>query len=89
MLDPPWENASAVRGAKYGSLPARALLRLPLPALLDSVSVRAIAKVSCTLGCAILRCQILDRTSNACGGTCKLRARANFQSIKVVRAMIW
>ena len=38
VLDPPWENASAARGAKYAALPSRALLRLPLPALLNPVS---------------------------------------------------
>ena len=37
MLDPPWENASAARGAKYASLPSRQLLRLPLPELLHPV----------------------------------------------------
>ena len=37
VLDPPWENASATRGAKYASLPSRALLRLPLPELLHPV----------------------------------------------------
>ena len=38
VLDPPWENASAARGAKYAALPSRALLRLPLAALLNPVS---------------------------------------------------
>lgn len=36
VLDPPWENASTARGAKYPTLPSRNLLALPLPALMRS-----------------------------------------------------
>jgi hypothetical protein len=37
VMDPPWENASARRSKAYNTLPARELLRLPLPSLLDKV----------------------------------------------------
>ena len=39
VLDPPWENASAARGAKYTTLPSRNLLGLPLQRLAHSVRV--------------------------------------------------
>lgn len=34
VMDPPWENASARRGCKYPSLPARKLLSIPVARLL-------------------------------------------------------
>ena len=37
VLDPPWENASAARGAKYATLPSRNLLGLPLQRLAHPV----------------------------------------------------
>jgi hypothetical protein len=36
-VDPPWENKSVARGAKYPTLPARRLLRLPIAELLHPV----------------------------------------------------
>lgn len=37
VADPPWENASAKRAGRYATLPARSMLRLPIPQLLDQV----------------------------------------------------
>ena len=37
VLDPPWENASAVRGDKYATLPSRNLLGLPVAQLAHPV----------------------------------------------------
>ncbi len=45
MLDPPWENASAARGAKYATLPSRNLLGLPMARLAHPVGCRLL--VSC------------------------------------------
>lgn len=39
MLDPPWENASAKRSARYPTLPSRNLLGLPLRQLMSQVRV--------------------------------------------------
>ena len=39
VLDPPWENASAARGAKYATLPSRNLLGIPLQQLTHPVRV--------------------------------------------------
>lgn len=45
VADPPWENASARRGSKYPTLPARQLAtRLPLDQLLHQVSTWSQAK---------------------------------------------
>lgn len=40
VLDPPWENASAKRSARYPTLPSRNLLGLPLRQLACPVSDR-------------------------------------------------
>ena len=37
VVDPPWENASAKRAAKYGTLPSRHLLSVPMRKLLNPV----------------------------------------------------
>ncbi|GAX83599.1 hypothetical protein CEUSTIGMA_g11024.t1 [Chlamydomonas eustigma] len=34
VMDPPWENASVKRGGKYSTLPAREIMKLPVPELL-------------------------------------------------------
>lgn len=55
MLDPPWENASAARGAKYPTLPSRNLLALPLPALMrpdnDGSSASGAGTAASAAGC--------------------------------------
>ena len=38
VVDPPWENASARRAAKYTTLPSRYLLSVPMRKLLNHVS---------------------------------------------------
>lgn len=40
VLDPPWENASAKRSARYPTLPSRNLLGLPLRRLMCQVCGR-------------------------------------------------
>ena len=37
LLDPPWENASARRGAKYPMLPSRNLKAIPMQRLMHQV----------------------------------------------------
>jgi len=37
VIDPPWENASVKRSGRYQQLPARQLLKLPVPRLLHPV----------------------------------------------------
>ena len=48
VLDPPWENASAARGAKYATLPSRNLLGLPLQRLARPVRVHRASCRDCT-----------------------------------------
>ena len=50
VVDPPWENASAARGAKYPTLPSRRLLAIPMRRLLHPVSVRVYRHDACLWG---------------------------------------